>query len=160
MNARQSPALRIAFLAAVAIKGIDGLIETATGAFVAIAGPSGLYTLIVRITAPELDFHPAERAIHAVRQGAAGLEHASGHFVVIWLLAHGVIKLALAIELLRGRRWIFPVASSVLAGFVGYMAWRLASHWSAWLFAFALFDVITIFLVIREWRTQARAASA
>src|SRR5580698_5215981 len=52
---------RFAFLAAVAIKGIDGLIETAVGALIAVAGPWSLYTLVVRITAPELDIHPASR---------------------------------------------------------------------------------------------------
>jgi len=159
-GAWRSAASRIAFLAAVAVKGIDGLIETAAGAFVAIAGPRRIYDLVVRITAPELDFHAAGRAVHAVRHGAANLAQGSGDFVIIWLLAHGIIKLALAIELMRGRRWIFPVAAAVLAGFVGYMAWRLASHWSAWLFAFALFDVMTIVLIMNEWRAHMRAATA
>jgi uncharacterized membrane protein len=151
---------RFAFLAAVAIKGIDGLIETAVGALIAVAGPWSLYTLVVRITAPELDIHPASRAVHVVRHGAADLAHSSGHFIVIWLLAHGAIKLALAIELMRGRKWIFPVAAGVLAGFVGYMLWRLASHWSPWLFAFALFDVVTIALVLNEWRAHPGTASS
>jgi uncharacterized membrane protein len=158
--AGQSSVSRIAFLVAIAVKGIDGLIETAAGLFVAIAGPWSLYELVVRVTAPELDFHPASRAVHAVRHGAASLAQSSGHFVIIWLLAHGIIKLALAIELMRGRRWIFPVAAAVLAGFVGYMAWRLTSHWSAWLLAFALFDVLTIILVLNEWRAHMRAATA
>ena len=153
----QASPLRLAFLAAVAIKGIDGLIETAAGLFLAIAGPWSFYDLIVRVTAPELDQHPASRAIHAVRHGAESLAQGSDHFVLIWLLAHGVVKLALAIELLRGRRWIFPVASTILAGFVGYMSWRLAHHWSPWLLAFALFDAITIALVLIEWREQGAA---
>jgi uncharacterized membrane protein len=157
-KAGQASGLRLAFLAAVAIKGIDGLIETAAGLFLAIAGPWSFYALVVWLTAPELDFHPASKAVHAVRHGAASLAQGSDHFVLVWLLAHGVIKLALAIELLRGRKWIFPVAAAVLAGFVGYMLFRLTLHWSAWLLAFALFDVITIVLVLREWRTKARRA--
>jgi uncharacterized membrane protein len=159
-RARRSSALRFAFMAAIAIKGIDGLIETVAGALIAVAGPWSLYDLIVRITAPELDFHPASKAVHVVRHGAAHLAQSTGHFVVIWLLAHGVIKLALAIELVRGRRWIFPVAAVVLAGFVGYMLWRLAGQWSPWLFAFALFDVMTIALVLSEWRAQRGTATS
>jgi uncharacterized membrane protein len=157
-KAGKASALRLAFLAAIAIKGIDGVVETAAGAFLAIAGPWSFYDLIVRVTAPELDHHPASRAIHAVRHGAESLAQGSDHFVVIWLLAHGVVKLALAIELLRGRKWIFPVAAAVLAGFVCYMSWRLAYHWSPWLLAFALFDAITVVLVLKEWRSQTAGA--
>ena len=55
---------------------------------------------------------------------------------------------------LRGKTWIFPVAVVVLAGFVSYMGYRLAGHWSPWLLAFALFDTITIALVLHEWRAE------
>jgi uncharacterized membrane protein len=37
------------------------------------------------------------------------------------------------------------------------MCYRLTTHWSAWLFGFAGFDVITLALVINEWRSP-RAA--
>lgn len=151
---QQSRSLRFAFLAAVAIKGLDGAIESVAGAIVAIAGTQGIYDFIIRVTAPELELHPASKTVHILRHGAQGLAHASSHFIAIWLLAHGLLKLALAIELLRGKTWIFPVAVVVLAGFVSYMGYRLAGHWSPWLLAFALFDTITIALVLHEWRAE------
>jgi uncharacterized membrane protein len=150
----RSPTLRFAFIAAVIVKGIDGAIESVAGAIVALAGTQSLYALLIRVTAPELELHPQSHAVHLIRHGAQGLVHASSRFVAIWLLVHGILKLALAVELLRGRRWIFPVASGVLACFVGYMAYRLTGHWSTWLLAFALFDVMTIALVLNEWRSQ------
>jgi uncharacterized membrane protein len=152
--AGRSSSLRFAFIAAVAVKGFDGLVETAAGIFVATLGTQGIYSLILQLTAPELDLHPQSRAIHAVRHGAANLAQGSGRFVLIWLLAHGIIKLALAIELLRGKTWIFPVSALILSGFVGYMTYRLAGHWSPWLLAFALFDAVTVALVLNEWRSH------
>lgn len=157
---QQSRSFRFAFLAAVAIKGLDGAIESVAGAIVAVAGTQGVYNFIIRVTAPELELHPASETIHVIRHGAQGLAHASSHFVVIWLLAHGLLKLALAIELLRGKTWIFPAAVVVLGGFVGYMGYRLAGHWSPWLFAFALFDTVTIALVLNEWRAERAGRSA
>lgn len=151
---KRSPALRFAFIGAVIVKGIDGAVESAAGAIVALAGTQSLYEFVIRVTAPELELHPQSQAVHLIRHGAQGLAHASSSFIAIWLLAHGILKLVLAIELLRGHRWIFPVAVGVLAGFVGYMAYRLTGHWSSWLLAFALFDVLTIGLVLHEWRSQ------
>jgi uncharacterized membrane protein len=39
---------------------------------------------------------PASKTVHILRHGAQGLAHASSHFIAIWLLAHGLLKLALA----------------------------------------------------------------
>jgi|SRR5579862_4513862 len=146
--------LRMAFLAAVAVKGIDGMIETVAGVVVAVLGTEGVYELVIRFTAPELDLHPASKTIHLLRRGASDLSHASSRFIVIWLLVHGILKLALAIELLRGRSWIFPVAAIVLSAFVAFMAYKLVIHYSAWLLAFALFDLVTVALVLNEWRSH------
>jgi Predicted membrane protein (DUF2127) len=63
-----------------------------------------------KVTAPELELHPASKTVHTFRHGAQGLAQASSRSIAIWLLVHGLLKLALAIELLRGKTWIFPVA--------------------------------------------------
>lgn len=146
--------LRIAFLVAVVIKAVDGLIETLAGIAVAILGTQAIYLLVIQWTAPELDLHPASRTIHMLRHGASDLAHTSSRFVVTWLLVHGVLKLALAVELLRGRAWIFPVAALVLSAFVSFMTYRLFVHYSPWLLAFAFFDLVTVVLVLSEWRSH------
>jgi uncharacterized membrane protein len=50
--------------------------------------------------------------------------------------------------------WVFPVAVAVLLGFIGYVGVKLTNHWSAWLFAFMMFDVLTVALVAGEWRAR------
>src|SRR5215469_15336255 len=54
-DTRNRRALRVAFLVAVAIKGLDGLVETLAGTTVGILGTEGIYFLVIRLTAPELD---------------------------------------------------------------------------------------------------------
>ncbi|HEY1614137.1 MAG TPA: DUF2127 domain-containing protein [Rhizomicrobium sp.] len=146
--------LRLAYVAAIAVKGLDGAAETVAGMLVAVLGTASLSDYLLRTTAPELDLHPASRAIHLVRHGAQTLSQSHGGFIAVWLLIHGVLKLVLAVELLRGKSWIFPVASAILAAFIAYMTWRLTHHWSLWLLAFALFDVFTLALVLHEWYTR------
>jgi len=96
--------------------------------------------------------HPA---LHAIRSGAARLANGPHHFVIFYLLVHGLLKLGIAVALLRGTaRWVFPVASLILTGFIAYMSWRLSLHWSDWLLGAALFDLLTLGLVLNEWRAH------
>jgi uncharacterized membrane protein len=142
-----------AYQAVIAIKGLDGAIEVLAGAIVAIAGVRRLSSYIELVMAPELAAHFSDHAARAVRHGATGLEHASAAFIVFYLLVHGILKLGIAVNLLREKRqWVFPVATAILTGFILFMGYRLTMHWSGWLFGFALFDCLTVALVLNEWR--------
>ena len=151
----------IAYCVTVAIKGFDGGMETLAGLVIWITGPQRLYRWVVRITAPELFDGKHERAVHAIRNGAEHLAITGGHFVVFYLLVHGVLKLGLAVTLLRGGgRWIFPVGTLILLGFIGFMSYRLSQEFSGWLLGFALFDALTLALVLNEWRKPATRRAA
>lgn len=76
---------------------------------------SGIYDFIIRVTAPQLELHPGSKSVQILRDGAQGLAHASSHCIAIWLLAHGLLKLALAIELLQGKTWWQTVAGRALS---------------------------------------------
>ena len=139
-----------AFLAAVAVKGIDGVIETLLGLLLAVAGPDTLFLFVLRFTTPEIQDDPGSGFAKAVQSGAAGLAHEGG-FAVFYLLVHGILKAAIALNLLRGKRWIFAPSLLILGGFVLYLGYRTAQHWSWWSFSFALFDLFTLALVVNEW---------
>jgi len=154
-QAAEKPSLlHLAYLVAITIKGIDGLIETIAGLIVAIVGSEEIYILALRLTAPEIENNPASHTADLVRHAADKLASAPSDFVVIYMIAHGVIKLALAINLMIEKDWVFPVASVLLTGFILYMSHRLTIFWSPWLFAFLLFDMVTLALVLNEWRTH------
>jgi uncharacterized membrane protein len=142
----------LAYLVTIAVKGFDGAVELLIGLLIALAGPERLYLFILRITAPELDDHPGSVVVHAIRRGASGLAGGEAGFAIFYLLIHGLLKLGLAVALLRGgARWIFPVASLILTGFIAFMSWHLAHRWSNLLFGFAVFDLVTLLLVVNEW---------
>lgn len=147
-----------AFVVTVAVKGIDGVIETLLGLLLAIAGPDKLFTFVLGFTTPELQDNPGNGFARAVQTGAAGLTHAGG-FAMFYLLVHGVLKAGIAVDLLRGKRWIFAPAVVILGGFVLYLGYRTAQHWSWWSASFALFDLLTLALVVNEW-VQPRDARA
>ena len=150
--------LHYAYLAAILIKGVDGAIEALAGMILAVTGPERLYEWVIRFTAPELTGH--HPALHAIRSGATRLAESSHEFVLFYLLVHGTLKLGIVAALLRGGgRWLFPLASLILTGFIAYMSWRLMVHWSGWLLGFALFDLLTLALVLNEWRSESGSVS-
>jgi uncharacterized membrane protein len=157
MAAPKRSLAHLAYVVTVAVKGFDGGLETLAGLVIWITGPQRLYRWAVRITAPELYDGEHVRAVHAIRRGAEHLATTGAHFVVFYLLVHGILKLGLAIVLLRGGgRWIFPVGTLILTGFIAFMSYRLSQQWSNWLLGFALFDALTLALVLNEWRKPAR----
>lgn len=148
-----------AFLAAVAVKGFDGVVETLLGVLIAVVGPHQLFLFVLSFTTPELQVDPANGVAKAVQSGAAGLAHAGG-FAMFYLLVHGILKSGIAVNLLRGKRWIFVPSLLILGGFVLYLGYRTAQHWSWWSFSLALFDVFTLALVANEWVQPHRAVNA
>lgn len=148
---KRSPLLHIAYLVAILIKGFDGALEALGGMIIVITGPERAYEWVIQFTAPELTGH--HPALHAIRNGATRLAESSHKFVIFYLLVHGILKLGVVVALLRGGgRLVFPVASLILAAFVIYMGTELARHWSGWVLSFLLFDLLTLLLVLNEWR--------
>jgi uncharacterized membrane protein len=148
----------LAYVVTIAIKGFDGALETILGAVIALTGTSKLYAWFLTFTAPELygddSKHPISRFLQA---GALKLVDSPAGLIVSYLLIHGILKLILAVVLLRGGgRWIFPLATAILVGFIGFMCWHLAESWSNWVLGFAIFDFATLLLVLNEWRNPVR----
>src|ERR1700761_3078637 len=148
---RPTGLFHLGYMVTVAIKGIDGAIETALGLLLAIAGTERLANMILDFIVPELEQHPASRMWQAAHHGATSLSHDTGHFTIWYLIIHGLLKVAIAYNLLLEKRWIFIPAFVVLAGFIVFMGVHLMRQWSIWLFALALFDVVTLALVINEY---------
>jgi uncharacterized membrane protein len=140
----------MAFVATVAVKGIDGVIETLLGLLLALTGQDKLFLFVLRFTTPELHSNPGNGVAKAVQTGASDLA-ASGTFAILYLLVHGILKSGIAINLLSGKRWIFAPTVLILGGFVLYLGYRATLHWSWWSFSFALFDLFTLALLVNEW---------
>lgn len=153
----QPPPMRalthLAYLVTILFKGFVGLLEFCGGLVIALTGPQQLYAFVLSYPVPELYDRGHTHAADLVSQGAALLAGSPTTFIIIYLLVHGVLKMAITLVLLRGRgQWVFPFAATILAGFIAYMSYELAGEWSNWILALALFDSFTLALVLNEWR--------
>ena len=141
-----------AFLAGTALKGLDGCLELLGGIILLTITRPEIRHMIALLTREEFAEDPsdflANHAAHMAQQLTSGTQH----FVAAYLLAHGAIKVALVAGLLRGVRWVFPLALGMLTAFIGYQVWRLMRIPSWALGVFTLIDMAVIALIWHEWR--------
>ncbi|RLK54201.1 DUF2127 domain-containing protein [Actinokineospora cianjurensis] len=141
------------FRVALAVKAVDGGAQLLGGLVLAII-PTTVLTglandLLTRDLVGNHDGTLAHHLATAIRDfGNPGTRV----FAVVFLLLHGMVKLGLVAALYRQVRPAYPVAVLILTAFVVYELIRAAHTGSIALPFFAALDLITIALVLREYR--------
>jgi uncharacterized membrane protein len=77
---------------------------------------------------------------------------ASQYFGVLYLLAHGIVKLFLFMMLRQKKLWAYPLTIVFLVLFIGYQIYRYTYSKSIWLVALTIFDIIMVFLTWLEYK--------
>ena len=142
-----------AFALALAIKGIDGALELIGGLILFVVPPSAITLVFRSLTQHELSEDPHDFiAIHvrAAAEQLAGSASVRG-FGVLYLIAHGVIKLLLVGALVRRIRPAYPVAIVFLGAFLLYEVYRSVLGRSMALLLFAALDTGITTMVVREY---------
>ncbi len=139
------------FNVVVFIKGAQGIFEIAAGVLVALIPLRAIVGLVDRFTEDELLNDPDDFIASHLHDFAHNISIGGKEFAAIYLLAHGAIKLGLALGLLSGKRWVYPVALGVLGVLIAYQAYRIWLHHSLLLTAASLFDCAVFYIVAREF---------
>jgi uncharacterized membrane protein len=140
------------FKIGVALKGIDGLLETAAGTALVFTSRASLTEFADWLTAGELQDDPGDPVASRVRRFLTRLAFNSKHFAAIYLLAHGVVKAGLAAALWRGKKKAYPAALAVLGFFLCYQLYRLALSRSRGLALVSAFDLAVLVLIWWDYR--------
>jgi len=139
------------FIVTIVIKGIDGLLGVVSGLIFLFLAPHTLDSFVHAVTANELARDPDDILVGLIRHGAEVFAASDRHFAGLYLIVHGVLKAFVALLLLSGRHWAYPVGAAFVALFMAYTIHRLTLHFSWLLVVFFLFDAVTLFLILREW---------
>jgi uncharacterized membrane protein len=133
-------------------KGIEGAVEVVAGAWVAL-DPAAIGTLLVRLAAKELLHDPHDRIAGTLRDLAHGLDGGAA-FPSVYLVAHGIVKVVLAIGLLRDHRAAYPVAIVTLGALATYQLYRYTHTHAVLLPILAALDLAIAWLVWQEGRQR------
>jgi uncharacterized membrane protein len=144
------------FRLSVLLKGLDAVLEILGAIALWLVSPGFIAAAVHFLTQDEIAEDPHDLVANLLRHAAARFSLPSEHFMAIYLLAHGLIKIALVVALLRNRLWAYPVAIVVFLGFIAYQLYRFTLTGGAGLIFLSAFDLALIALIWLEYRAQRR----
>ena len=151
---RKERAFHDGFLIGIWIKAVVGALQTIAGIAVLAVSQQSLAAMVTRWTNPELTEEPHNLIATWAQNGVAQLGAGSRMFVTIYLISHGVIKIALIWAMLRRKMWAYPLSMWVIGGFIAYQLYRFAFTHSIWLVVLTALDVLVVYLIYHEYRTR------
>ncbi|PPL18743.1 DUF2127 domain-containing protein [Microterricola pindariensis] len=153
---RAGRARGLGFRIGLALKGIDGLVELLTGLLLWLA-PEVLRSLAATVANTPDNDSAADRLVeHWAGRLASDLASGAHVAVIVFLLSHGIVKLALVYCLLRDYRWVYRPALLILGLFALYQLVVLLEAPTLGTGLLFLLDAVIIWLVWREWRSKTR----
>lgn len=160
-GARRERYLHLAFRAALLFKGLFALGEIGTGVGAYVLTTSRIVQLARALTRHELLEDPRDPIANLVLHAAQHLSVASEHFMGLYLVSHGVVKLVLILALLREIIGVYPISMAAFALFIAYQVYRYTLTGSPALIALTVVDLAVIALTWHEYRyLRARRANS
>jgi uncharacterized membrane protein len=150
---RKTRSFQYVYKIGIAIKGFDGFVELLAG-LALLFSPSLVHTILGSIAgeANEQQGQLFQSIADSITRVNADFAKNSVLFLVIFLISHGVIKLALVYALLKEITKAYPYALIVLILFLIYQLYVLAINPTIGMALFALLDAIIIWLVWGEYK--------
>lgn len=156
LRTRMKPRLQFlahrAFLAGIALKALDGLLEMSGGIALMLTPRPAIRQLVTVLTHAELIEDPHDFLANLLVNLSRHLSIDTQHFASLYLLVHGLIKLGLGIGLWRGVGWSYPAGLLFLLTFVCYQADHAARTHSVALLLLTALDLVIAALIWREWQ--------
>lgn len=144
------------FLLSVWFKGIDGLLELLGGTALLSVSPAFILQIVRFLTQDEIAEDPRDLVANALLRAAAHVSLSGEHFMALYLLIHGIVKVALVWALLERVLIAYPLAVAVFVGFIAYQLYRFTFTHGLGLLALTVLDSAVIVLIYMEYRALRR----
>lgn len=141
----------LAFEISILLKGFHSFLEILGGILIFFITKSYIVSRVLFFTQEELSEDPKDLIAHYLINASNNFSITSQHFIALYLLSHGIIKLFLVIGLLKKKLWAYPASIVIFSLFITYQLYRLYYTHSVWLLLFTIFDIVIIWLTIHEY---------
>ena len=153
MNGSRKAVLRERlFRISVLLKGLDALLEIAGGIALLAITPGTIVRMVGLLTQDEIREDRRDLVANFLRHAASRFSPSGEHFMAIYLLGHGVVKMFVVVALLRNKLWGYPLSIAVFGGFIAYQIYRFTLTGGLGLIALTVFDLIVVWLIWLEYR--------
>lgn len=141
------------FEASLAVKAFFASTETLFGIALYFIGSDRVVALANRFTLHELSQLQPGLVSRIFNHATNGLTIDTVHFYAIYLLSHGIVKLAMVLALFLRAMWAYPASMVLLGFFIVYQIHRYTQTGANTLIALSLFDAVMILLIWREYKS-------
>jgi uncharacterized membrane protein len=139
------------FDATIIVKGIDSVLEMVGGILLIVVKPSTIDRVVTLLTQHELSKDPHDFFANFILHTASGISKGTELTAAAYLIVDSIIKLFIINGLLHNRRWSYKVAMVFLTLFIAYKCYRIALHHHPFLAIMTILDVVTLWLIYREY---------
>jgi uncharacterized membrane protein len=144
--------IHLAFEVSLVLKAVLAATEILAGIGAYFVRHQLVFKVVERLTREELLEDPRDAIANDLFHWAQHVSGNTRHFVGLYLLSHGVVKLWLVAGLLRAKLSYYPVAIVIFAAFIAYQAYRFSHTHSLWLLLVTAVDVVVVVLTWHEYR--------
>lgn len=145
------------FLASVGFKGIDGILESLGGIALLVVNPGFILRAVQLLTQDEIAEDPLDRVANTLLHLASHLSISQQHFLAIYLLVHGLVKVGLVWALLARVLIAYPLSIAIFGVFTVYQLYRYNITQGLGLLLLTALDLVVVGLVYLEYRALRRA---
>ena len=136
----------------IILKGLDGVLELVGGVLLLTVSPASINKVVQALTQHELSENPHDFIATELLHVSHSLTASATGFAAVYLLLHGIVKVALVAAVLRNKLWAYPWTIAFLLAFIGYQLYRIALSPSIGFIALTIFDAVVTALTWREYR--------
>lgn len=133
-------------------KGLFAVSETLSGVALYFVSADWLIATVRWLTQQEITEDPTDGLALWLMNAAQGLSLSTINFWALYLISHGLVKLALVAALAFRVLWAYPASILVLVGFIFYQLERFYYTHSPLMIALTVFDIVVIWLVWHEYQ--------
>ncbi len=153
--------IHLMFEVSLLLKGLLAIFEAVAGILVYVGTKQSILRIVDFITQGELAEDPRDFIANHLLHWVQRFSVSSQHFLAIYLVSHGAIKIWLVAGLLRKKLWYYPVAIALFGLFIVYQLYLYSLNHSIGMLAMIAVDAVVIVLVWHEYaylrRTLSRA---
>lgn len=151
---REAHARELLFRISVTLKGLHALLEVVGGIALWLVSPGLIVHVVGWLTQDEIREDPHDLVANYLRHSVSQFSVSSQHFMALYLLGHGIVKIILVVALLKGKLWAYPVAIVVFGGYIFYQVYRFTLTGAMGLIALSVLDLLVIVLIWFEYRAM------